>query len=46
MSFWNLEAHTLCHSSSNKAIPPNPSKQFTNWQPDIQAYEPMGAVLI
>lgn len=27
MSFWNIKAHPQWHTSYNKAIPPNPSKQ-------------------
>lgn len=29
----------LLSTSSNKATPPNPSKQFTNWRPSRQAHE-------
>lgn len=47
LGFWNLKPHPQRHTSSNKVTPSNPSqKNSTNWEPSIQIYKSMGAVLI
>ena len=42
--FGNLKAHSQWYTSFNIAMSPNPSQ--TVHQPNIQTYEPMGAILI
>ena len=46
LGFWNLKPHPQWHTSSNKADILTLPEQSANWEPNIQIYEPMGAIFM